>query len=449
MRRINSAAAWGLAAVLAAGAGGASAQNDPCTTPWGEPLVPFPGAIDPGPFDLAPFGPPAAAVVHEGLLVLASRPLVSSEDLSRVAVRTFDGVSWADDSYPPIGLAGPDTQNAIHALCSLPSGLFALGAYDTGLVQEATLWRWETAPADWRVFGFGSLAGGAASFRTATFFDDDVLVGGEFDAVRRPSTTEAEPAENIAGFDAFSAGFAFGSADGPVLALASYQDAPVMAGDYTVAAGFATNNLAVWNGFWDTMAGGSDGPVSALAPMGDDLVAVGDFMVVGGVIAPGAAVWDGTAWAALSKTPIAGADHAVEHEGVLYVSGPISIGAEPAALGVAALVDGDWVRVGTFEQNAGDAIADLVSYGGELYALGRFTVVDGPSDVARLLCTPAGGGGTDCQADLTGDGQVDSGDLELFINAFLAQGSIADLTQDGQVDSGDLELFIQLFLAGC
>jgi hypothetical protein len=55
-----------------------------------------------------------------------------------------------------------------------------------------------------------------------------------------------------------------------------------------------------------------------------------------------------------------------------------------------------------------------------------------------------------CLADLTGDGEVDSGDLALFITAFLAgDANVADLTDDGQVDSGDLALFIQLFLAGC
>jgi hypothetical protein len=49
-------------------------------------------------------------------------------------------------------------------------------------------------------------------------------------------------------------------------------------------------------------------------------------------------------------------------------------------------------------------------------------------------------------ADLTGDGQVDSGDLSTFIVAFLGQNPQADLTGDGQVDSGDLSLFITLFL---
>jgi hypothetical protein len=49
-------------------------------------------------------------------------------------------------------------------------------------------------------------------------------------------------------------------------------------------------------------------------------------------------------------------------------------------------------------------------------------------------------------ADLTGDGVVDSGDLEAFIFAFLAQDLAADVTGDGVIDSGDLEAFIVAFL---
>jgi hypothetical protein len=54
-----------------------------------------------------------------------------------------------------------------------------------------------------------------------------------------------------------------------------------------------------------------------------------------------------------------------------------------------------------------------------------------------------------CVADVTGDGQVDSGDLSAFIAAFLTQSASADLSFDGQVDSGDLSIFIEAFVGGC
>jgi hypothetical protein len=55
-----------------------------------------------------------------------------------------------------------------------------------------------------------------------------------------------------------------------------------------------------------------------------------------------------------------------------------------------------------------------------------------------------------CIADVSNDGQVDSGDLQVFVTAFLAaDAGVADLTGDGQVDSGDLSVFITAFLIGC
>lgn len=55
----------------------------------------------------------------------------------------------------------------------------------------------------------------------------------------------------------------------------------------------------------------------------------------------------------------------------------------------------------------------------------------------------------DCLADITGDGEVDSGDLSAFVAAFLVGDPLADVSGDGQVDSGDLSVFVVAFLAGC
>jgi hypothetical protein len=55
-----------------------------------------------------------------------------------------------------------------------------------------------------------------------------------------------------------------------------------------------------------------------------------------------------------------------------------------------------------------------------------------------------------CVADVTGDGEVDSGDLSVFVGAFLSgDAGVADVSGDGEVDSGDLSVFIVAFLAGC
>jgi hypothetical protein len=87
------------------------------------------------------------------------------------------------------------------------------------------------------------------------------------------------------------------------------------------------------------------------------------------------------------------------------------------------------------------------------HALSQATsVYDGGSVCyeSAIVTLPFGAcAGPSCPADLTGDGQIDSGDLSLFITLYLTASPGADLTGDGHVDSGDLAAFIQLFLAGC
>jgi len=54
-----------------------------------------------------------------------------------------------------------------------------------------------------------------------------------------------------------------------------------------------------------------------------------------------------------------------------------------------------------------------------------------------------------CDADLTGDGVLDNGDLIAFVGLFLAMDPSVDLNADGVIDNGDIIAFVTLFLAGC
>jgi hypothetical protein len=54
-----------------------------------------------------------------------------------------------------------------------------------------------------------------------------------------------------------------------------------------------------------------------------------------------------------------------------------------------------------------------------------------------------------CDADLTGDGVLDNGDLIAFVGLFLAMDPSIDLNADGFIDNGDIIAFVTLFLAGC
>jgi len=69
----------------------------------------------------------------------------------------------------------------------------------------------------------------------------------------------------------------------------------------------------------------------------------------------------------------------------------------------------------------------------------------GTTNVVTETITIAG----DCQADLTGDGNLNFLDVSAFLTAFGAQDPAADFTGDGQFNFLDVSAFLGLFGAGC
>jgi hypothetical protein len=54
-----------------------------------------------------------------------------------------------------------------------------------------------------------------------------------------------------------------------------------------------------------------------------------------------------------------------------------------------------------------------------------------------------------CQADLSGDGTLNSSDVTAFLTAFNAADPIADFSPDGLFNFFDVSAFLQAFNAGC
>jgi len=54
-----------------------------------------------------------------------------------------------------------------------------------------------------------------------------------------------------------------------------------------------------------------------------------------------------------------------------------------------------------------------------------------------------------CQADLSGDGQLDFFDVSAFLGAYGSNGSQADFTGDGTLDFFDVSAFLSAYNAGC
>gem|GEM_PF-2180562 len=54
-----------------------------------------------------------------------------------------------------------------------------------------------------------------------------------------------------------------------------------------------------------------------------------------------------------------------------------------------------------------------------------------------------------CRADVNADGVLDLGDIQAFVDLFLASDLAADFNPDGVLDTGDITAFVVAFLEGC
>ena len=57
--------------------------------------------------------------------------------------------------------------------------------------------------------------------------------------------------------------------------------------------------------------------------------------------------------------------------------------------------------------------------------------------------------GSQCPADLTGDGVADSEDFFAYLDLFAAGDAGADITGNGTIDADDFFAYLDLFAAGC
>ena len=218
--------------------------------------------------------------------------------------------------------------------------------------------------------------------------------------------------------------------NGPIYAVARYENNVVVTGTFTSAGNVQLNHVALWDGTgwrplgagipggfplavyqgalqagqwrWDgsgwTEAFSVDGPLSTLCVHGDLLVAGGDFDTAGGVAAHNLLAWDGATVVAVGG----GCDQAVRdlvsHDGVLYVCGDFTAAGGLPVEHVASWDGLVWSDLGGGV--SGDQFWCCNDYGGydypaqacamtfvgdDLYVGGRFTLAGGDS-IPDLAC---------------------------------------------------------------
>lgn len=197
----------------------------------------------------------------------------------------------------------------------------------------------------------------------------DLIVGGSF------IEAGGAPAFFVARWDGVDWSPVGLGTNGTVAALASFEGRLYAGGAFTEADSTSLPYLARLDGSaWEPVGGGVDGPVSDLVVDGDRLLVTGSFDTVDGAIAAdGLAAFDGDAWTALPEghrpTPVT-----VIHDGerlVVVGNGPVAI-----------LDDDRWSHPG---KGTSSRVLGFAEHAGAFHMMGGFIRACGSTTTSKLV----------------------------------------------------------------
>ncbi|MFU8828165.1 MAG: M12 family metallo-peptidase [Phycisphaerales bacterium] len=250
--------------------------------------------------------------------------------------------------------------------------------------------------------------------------------------------------------------------NGTVHALKAFNDgsgnALYAGGFFSNAGGVSTNSIARWNGTdWSSVGSGLDDLVQALAVFDDGsgpaLYAGGRFTMADGQATDAIARWDGQQWSplgsGLGSEVLALVAFEDDQGPALFAAGNFlaTIGIRTAR-GIAKWDGSEWTTMGLGLDGSGAhalGVADQ-QFGRSLFVGGGFLIAgsEQASGIARWACRSVL-----CPADVTGDGEVSLGDLNLVLANFGQQTSEGDTNGDGVVDLADLNAVLAAFGTSC
>jgi len=232
-------------------------------------------------------------------------------------------------------------------------------------------------------------------------------------------------------------------------------------GRFLTIGGTSANNIAQWDGSaWSPLGGGLSrtsgfGQVFHMTPWDDGtgmaLYVGGSFNLGdGSTVLANVAKWDGSVWSTVG----AGFNSAVQELTVfddgsgeaLYAMGNFVTSGSTSVEHIAKWNGSAWEAVGSGAD--GTVFGAFVFDAGEGEALimaGGFDTVDGMDahHVVSLLSEAS------CQADFTGDGELNFFDVSAFLGAFSAAQPDGDFNGDGSYNFFDVSAFLAAFSAGC
>jgi hypothetical protein len=153
-----------------------------------------------------------------------------------------------------------------------------------------------------------------------------------------------------------------------------------VAGQFEVAGGLITKNIAMWNGSkWSALETGVNGRVQATVAVGTDIYVAGEFTQAGSVSARNIAKWNGATkkWSSLGNG-INGTVYALAYsDGILYAGGDFTAAGDTAAFDLAWWDGAKWHAFGTKNR-----IYEIGDQGGEVGTLVYALAVEGTTVIA-------------------------------------------------------------------
>lgn len=241
---------------------------------------------------------------------------------------------------------------------------------------------------------------------------------------------------------------------GTIARFFTHEGRLLVGGNFTSIAGFASRNLAAWDGEgWGTVDTWQRGPVLCMGRFQGDLV-------VGASFRDGVWRLDSRTrlWTAVGRGLSSGATSLVEYHGDLIAIGGFHLAEGQIADGLARWDGAAWrpFGAGLARQRGFAASNGALVYRDEVVTVGAFDHVDGVVSVnwARWR---------DCPADLddgSGLGRCDGGvsidDLFYYLELFEAGDPRADvgtregeLGRDGELTAEDVAVYVRRFADGC
>ena len=241
----------------------------------------------------------AMAIYQGDLIAVGLFPNLS--DATPVGhIARWDGTQW----LPLAGANGiPGVQgDRLTSVAVIDDDLYVGGQFFAAGGEAATnLARWDGQEWHPLIWSGGNGIGGITN--ALTVYDNELIVGGNFvqpggivmNRIARWTGSSFEPLTGEEGT----------GVSGAVFSLAVLDSQLLVGGGFNEAGGIAANNIAAWNGSdWSALIGpggnGIDGSIVwSIAASGPEVLVAGNFAMAGGLATQHIARWDGQDWSAL------------------------------------------------------------------------------------------------------------------------------------------------------